>query len=192
MALRAADARPHEDQSRSLADRLRVFARHGAEEVDGTIPEIASVRCQKFTHKLIVWLIVRDALVHPAVVSSHGLRPDPHRVLALDAQQVAPFQRPEIRKFGAFQQPVDQLGALVRSRVFQKRTRLGGCGQNADHVQIDAAQKLLVRAQTGRWNSQRLQLGMNQLVDLVVRRQFGEWRGERLRNRHLATAAFRM
>ena len=92
-------------------------------------------------------------------------------LLGRQPQQVAPLQRPELGIFGPIEQAIDQLGALVRRRIREKRRRLFDRRRDADHVQIDAADEFLVRASRRRQELQLLQLLVHQLVDVVVPRR---------------------
>ena len=182
MAAGAADAFAHEDQGGGFAEGARVLGGHGADEIGGADAEVAAGRGEQLAGELVVGLVGGEAVVDPLVVDGDGLGPDADRVLALDAQQVAPLERPEIVELVAGEQAVDQLGAVG---FRQEGAGFVGGGQDADHVEVDAAQEDLVGGQGRRGHAHGLELGVDQVVDPVVGGEFGEglgpgrrgWRG---------------
>ncbi len=148
VAAGAGQPRPHEDQGGGLGHGSRVAVGDGPVEIGRPDAEIAAVGSEQLADELVVGLVLGDALADPAVIRLRRLRPEIDRVFRLDPQQVAPLQRPEVGELLALQQPVDQLAPLLRIGVGQKGAGLVRRGQRADHVQVDAAQEILRRAQT--------------------------------------------
>ena len=147
------------------------LAGHGADEIRRADAEIAAGGGEQFAGELVVGLVGGQAVVDPLVVDGHRLGPDADGVLALDAEQVAPLERPEIVEFVAGEEAVDELGAVG---LRQERARFGGGGQDADHVEVDAAQEGLVGGQGGGRHAHGFQFVVDEFVDAVVGGEFGE------------------
>jgi hypothetical protein len=73
------------------------------------------------------------------VVRLHRVGPQVDRELGLDAQQLAPPERPVVGELLALQQRCDQPRALPGAAIRRERAHLGGGGQRADHIEEGAA-----------------------------------------------------
>ena len=89
-------------------------------------------------------MLAAKRLAEPEVERQHPLGT---QLLGVDAEQVAPLQRPEIDILRAIEQAVDQLGPLVGIVVGQKVLDLVGRRGGADRVEHRAAEELGVGAQ---------------------------------------------
>ncbi len=137
---------PMNTRAVALGDGLRVLVGDRPAEVGRAVAEIAPAGRQQLADELVVGLVLGDALADPEVIAHHGPGPEVDGKLALDPQQVAPLQGPEVGKLLALQQPVDELAPLLRVGVASKRADFVGRGQRADGVEIDASQEHLVRS----------------------------------------------
>ena len=111
-------------------------------------------------------------LLQPVVIEQHRLVADV--VGRLDLQQFGPLQHPQFGELLAAEQFVDQLLALVRRLVVHEAVVLLRRRQQADDVDVDAAQERLVGAQLRRGDAQLLQLVVDERVDVVVLRHLRE------------------
>ena len=158
-------AGPHERQGDGGGQTVRLAILDSAVEVDWTDAEIATAGGEQFAGELVVGHVGGDGGAQPAVIGLRRIWPQIDRKLRLDAQHIAPAQRPQVGKFVAFQQPVDENSALVRGVGIQDE--IAGflrAGQGADHVQIDAANEYRIGAQQ-RLNPQWHQVGRHQAVN---------------------------
>src|SRR4051812_19962886 len=168
VAARAADALAHEDEGGGLAKRPRIFTGHGADEVRRTHAEIAARRGEEFARELVVGLVGLQAVVYPLVIDGDGFGPDAYRVLAFDAQEVAPFERPEIVELVAGQEGVDEAGAVG---LGQEGARLVGRREQADYVEVGSAQEDFVGRDAGGRHPHGSELLVNELVNSVAARR---------------------
>ena len=124
-------ARSHEREGHGLRQRRRLLALDGAVEIDLRHAEVAAVRYQQLARELVVREIVGDGRVDPLVIGLHRVGPEVDGELRLDAQQLAPAHGPVIGKFVAFEQAIDEGGALggvlVRPGIATILRRWGGC-----------------------------------------------------------------
>src|SRR5262249_39663381 len=125
----------------------------------------AAVGGDQLTDKLVVGLVGGDAVAQPAVEAPSSLIA---QVFELDLEQIAPLHGPEIGILRSCQKGVDHVGALVGTLVGEEGTLLLGRRRQADHIVIDAPQKLRLAAQLGRQNLRLLELLENVLVNVVV------------------------
>ena len=67
------------------------------------------------------------------------------------AQAVGPLQGPEVDVLGPLEERIDQPRPLVGATILEERDDLFGRGDQADHVEVDAAAELAssLRAPTG-------------------------------------------
>ena len=70
----------------------------------------AAARGDQFARELVERLVLGDALANPAVERLDAFTVEQ---AFLGAQQIGPFERPEIGELRAFEQPVDQPGAFL-------------------------------------------------------------------------------
>src|SRR5206468_622594 len=96
---------------------------------------------------LVERLAVAQTGPHPVVEAPHPFVTDG---VAIDAQQVAPLQRPEVDEFWPIEDLVDRFLALARAPVGEEGLDIFRRRQRADGVEVDAAEELLVRAQRRR------------------------------------------
>ena len=101
----------------------------------------AAFRGDDIAGELVVRPVLRELPAHPARHRDGTLRR--HGVF-VHLQNVRPFHRPEVRIFGAIQQRVDQLCALVRRGIGEERTRFGGGGQGADGIEENPSQEGII------------------------------------------------
>ena len=118
--------------------------------------------------------------LHPVIVE----------LALLDLQQVRPFQRPEVRKLPALQQPLDEPRALVRRGVGGESACRFRRRHHAEEIEVRATEKDRVAAQRGRIHAQRAQLFENVPVDEIESRRLTPHevrprRHEGQRHRHL-------
>ena len=140
----------------------------GAIPVGRRVGVSAAARGDEFARELIERLVRGDALVNPAVKRLHPLR---IKLALLNPQQVGPLERPEIDELRAFQQRLDELGALVGRGVGGKCARLVAGGNQAEQIKISAAQKNFISAPAGRIHPQRPQFREHLRVDEIVLRR---------------------
>ena len=88
-----------------------VGSRDDAVVVGRRVGEGAAVGRQQLAHHLVERRVVVDVVAQPCLVDVRALDLDR---LAVAAEHVGPFQRPEVGVLGPFQQLVDQLRPLVR------------------------------------------------------------------------------
>ena len=153
---------------------------HGAVEVDLADAEVAAVGGEHFANEQVIGQVFLDTGANPAVIGLRRIRPEVNGELGLDPQEIAPFHGPVVCKLVPLQQSIDQAATLVGVLVPQKLFRLLRGRQGTDDVQIDPANKHPVGAGAGRLDSQPLQLGEHQLVDLAL----GSRSGGALKNTH--------
>ena len=108
MALGALQARAEKKLGRRFGARHRVAAR--PQETCRRIEIGAAARGDQLANKLVKRFIFGDALANPSLKSLNSFSVED---LFFVAQQVGPFQRPEVGEFGALQQLVDQARALL-------------------------------------------------------------------------------
>ena len=108
------------------------------------------------------------------VIGLGGVGPEIDGELGLDAQQVAPLHGPVVGELGAFEQAIDEGGALVRGRGRARNCDgfLRG-GQGADDVEVDAAEEDGVGGEVGGLDVEALQAGEDAGVDGGLRGQRG-------------------
>ncbi len=133
--------------------------------IGGRIVEGAPLGRQQRGGKLVVGHVVAHGLDQPAMEFVYSGRGDLAR---FDAQQVGPLERPKLGKFRPLEQAINQPAAFVGGRIGQKRFDLLRRGQNADHVQMDAADELAISTQGRRLDLQQLELFVDQRVDVVL------------------------
>src|SRR5205814_6804459 len=73
----------------------------------------AASRGDEFADEFVQWLVFSDASANPVVEVLHTLLVER---MGFDAQQVRPFQGPEIRKLRTFEQLIDEAGAFANFR----------------------------------------------------------------------------
>ncbi len=166
-------AHAHEQKRRGLRQRLGVLLGNGAVVVGRGGAEVRAGRRQQRAGELIVGHVAQEAVANVVVVRLHRVGPEVDGILALDAEQVAPFQRGGVGELRTRQQVVHELGPLGRVGFGQERPGLGGGGQEARRVEVDAAEELRVGAERGRGDVELAQLVQDALVDLVEGRKGG-------------------
>ena len=152
--------------------------------------EVAPSSDEQLGRELVQRAVLRHLVLHPGGVREHRLRVAAVlRVLVVrpDAEQLAPLHRPHVHELGPLQQCVDQCLALLRVLVREERVELLARRRQADQVEVNAAQELLVGTEVRRGEVQLLQLVEDERVDVVV---FGRVRPDELvvggKNDHFA------
>ena len=166
VALRALHAHAEED----LAGRLGPVVRGAADAVvvGRALGEGAPLGRDHVANEFIDRLAVAQCGTDPVVEAPHPLVVE--RV-AVDPQQVAPLDGPEVDELGSVEHLVDRPGPLVRPVVREELANLLRRRQCADRVEVQPAQELLVgRERRGR-DPQVLPPGDQFVVDEVVPRQ---------------------
>ena len=118
------------------------------------------------------------------MVGLGGVGPEVDGELGLDAQQIAPFHGPVVGELRALEQAVDQSGCVCLGSVSCRNCAASlAVGTVPMTSRIGAAQENGVGAGLRGLNTQLLQFGKNEVVDLVLRSQLNaafEDRGESL------------
>ena len=163
MALGALEPHAHED----LGGRLgQVVGVAGDPEVVGRpVAEDRPLRGHQLVDHPVDRHVGAERLAKPEVERQHPLRT---QLLGVDAEQIAPLQRPVIDVLRAIEQAIDQLGPLVGIVVGQEVLDLVGRGRGADGVEHRAAQELGVGARRRRDQPQLAPLGGGLDVDDVA------------------------
>ncbi len=140
------DARAHESEGDGMGDGGGIAALNRAVEVGGRDAEVTAGRGEEGADEAVVRHVVADRIVEPLVVGLNGVGPEIDRELGLDAEDVAPLEGPEIGKFGAGEEEIDQDGALVGRAVLEEVVSGLGVWDGADEVDVDAAEEDFVGA----------------------------------------------
>ena len=144
---------------------------------------------EQFARPLIERSVVPHGGADPLVIGEGILVPERE---AIDPQQVAPFERPEIGELSPPHQLLNQLRAFIISRVLEKRLGLGGGGQCADQIKMRAPQEGGVVGEVGGMHIQPGQMPVHMAVDEIMHGTRGQCRlgsgprHDRLKHRHLA------
>ncbi len=80
------------------------------------------------------------------MVDLDAVRPELDRELRLDAEEVAPLERPVVDVLVALEEGVDQPGALVLLSVVEEAVDLRRIGEHTEDVDVDPPEEDLVRA----------------------------------------------
>ena len=115
--------------------------------------------------ELVERLAIDDGPANPGVKGTNAFCVE---CLLLVAQEIGPFQRPEVGKLVALEKRIDQPGAFVLPGIGEESSRLGREGQHADGVEVGASEKFAVAAQLGRLHSQGGELGKDVAIDVIV------------------------
>ena len=99
------------------------------------------------------------------MVGLRGVGPEIDGELRLYPQDVAPFERPVVRKLGARHQFIDERRAFLGTAVLQKLPCFRGARKRTNDVQIDTADKHGIGADTGGFDAETLELGEDDLID---------------------------
>ena len=159
----------HANAEEELGGRFRQILRIACDavKISRRVGERASPGNQQIADDLVEWDISFDLLAQPILVDVRPLLLDS---LAAATQHVGPFQRPEVRIFRAFQQAVDQSGALVAIGAVQEFPGFRNRRNDAAQVEVYPAGELLVAAQL-RWrNAEHPQLFEGKMIDVIVLR----------------------
>ena len=141
VALGALDPHSQEELGRRLDGGLRVAA--DPVIVGGRVGEGRAVGGQQRADELIHRHVPLECSADPAVehVSPLGLDQP-----AVGAEDVGELESPEVVELGPVEQPVDHLVAAIGLGRGEERLNLPGRGQDADRVQVDPADELLIGA----------------------------------------------
>ena len=107
------------------------------------------------------------------VIGLRRVGPEIDGELRLDAQQVAPLHGPIVGELGAFEEPVDEGGALGGVWVGQKLRCLLRGGQGANDIEESAADKYGVGREIGGLDLEALQAVEHACVDGRLRVERG-------------------
>ena len=157
----------HADAEEQLRRRLRQvrWVRGDAVVIRRRVREPTADGGQQLPDHHIDAGVLVDMIVQPFLEDKGAF--DLNR-LAIAAQDIGPFQRPQVSILGPVQQRVDELGPFVCFRALQKSLGLGRGRQHTAHVHIHAADKFLVGTQVRGQDIEHLQLGEDVLIDVVV------------------------
>ena len=109
VALGALQARAEEHLRRRSGARGGIAV--GAVEIRRRTAVRAAASSDEFAHEFVQRLVFGDALANPMVEVLHAFLVER---MSFDAQEVRPFQCPEIRKLRTFEQLVNELRALLQ------------------------------------------------------------------------------
>src|SRR6185369_9810461 len=130
MALGALQARSQE----KLGDRFRSRRRFPvyAIKICGRVLITAPAGRQNVARKLVERLVVGDALADPVMKS---LAPFAVERPLLIAQQVGPFQRPEVGKLRPIEEPAHQAFSLLRLPLGNEASRFGSGWKDSEQIE---------------------------------------------------------
>ena len=180
VALGALDPHPHEDLGHVLRGLERVpFV---LEVVGGGVGEGAPLRREEFADEDVDRRVGLDPVLEPTGVEEHRLVAD----LVLDGadhHQLRPLHHPLLDELLSLEQLVDEVGPLVGVGARHEGVVFVRRGEHTADVEAGPPKKLFVAARPRRVDPQRVQLGVDELVDMVRHRWGGPFEGEVLRQR---------
>src|SRR5258708_7766857 len=141
----------------------------GAIKVGGGVFIGAAAGGDDLTHELVERFVFRDGLPNPMLKNLGALAVER---LFLVAQQVGPFERPEIGKLGPLQQPVDHPSPFLAMMISDERSSFLRRRQKSKEVQESSAKKNGIIAEFRRIGAQGAQLCENVVVDVIVLRHW--------------------
>src|SRR5262245_25835994 len=130
VALRALDARAEKRLSNILCQKLR--RGFGLVITRCRIGECPAARWNRFGHNLVNRSAGANLLAQPLIIESQTLRA--HAIIGADLEELSPPHHPQIEKFFAFHECVDELVTLVGGLIAEKRSSLFGCRQQTDKI----------------------------------------------------------
>ena len=126
----------HADAEKNLGGRLgpAVGVAQGPIVIGGRLVVGAAAAGDQFAGEFIERLVAGDGVADPFIKDLHAA---PVELLFLIAEQIGPFESPELGKLGTFQQGSPSAGPVCRHAcVGQKLSGLLGRRQNAEQIEM--------------------------------------------------------